>query len=900
MKKLALFLLCLFALSAVAQVTTDPAILQQGYTGQVKITFDPSKGNKGMLGADSCFMYSCVQVDNKMKDGKPDWQYELASWPSYSEKTHMTKSGSKWVITIPNLNTFYGVPSGKTITKILVLFTDGVKDSRSGRGPGGEDIIIDVLEPGLAVAFSSPLDDLSSQGSSVTITCNATESASLTLKQNGTVVKTGTGTEMTYNATFEEPGTNLFELIGTDGSKTSTATMTTYVAAAPTKQNRPANIVNGIYYPADPSKVTLCTYAGSKTEPAKHVFVVGDFNNWEISNDYQLKLANDSAYFWIELAGLTPKKEYAFQYVVMRADGEVKRICDLYSEKVLTWDDQWEPKTVDPTLMPYPEKADGSFVTVIQTAKDAFVWSDATINFQRPNKNNLIIYEMWIYDHTPARNVAGLMERLDYLQNLGVNAIELMPVTEFDGNQNWGYSPCLYFALDKAYGTPTQLKEFIDACHQRGMAVILDMVFNHATGNNPMNKLYPKTSEIESANELRFNPWFNVNAPHPDNVYEDWNHDFSPAHQMFIRALNYWIQEYKVDGYRMDLSHGLCGPSYNAVANLKDYYAKGVQAADSKHDAYFILEHWGTSMSTDRPQLVNAGMMCWQNTNAAYMQTAMGWLKPDDDGNTDGFDDANMDNYVSYCTNHDEERPWFKAKQWGDGVMKTDESVRCARVPLNMAFQVLLNGPQLFYHYEEIGFGFSKFQTAGGEWGKDGNEKYGMTPYIDEEVKMQPKYRPEAWINNEGPRMQAYQKVAQIIRLRTRLLPTVFEGNPTAASLGSRKALRTIQWGSNVFAAGNFAASGTQTVSLPSGTWYDYLGGATKAAASYTLQPGEVKVFTGSQITAPEIPSHYNFKVPVENVFFDETPKTTKILRDGQVLILRGDQMYDLMGRRVK
>ena len=148
--------------------------------------------------------------------------------------------------------------------------------------------------------------------------------------------------------------------------------------------------------------------------------------------------------------------------------------------------------------------------------------------------------------------------------------------------------------------------------------------------------------------------------------------------------------------------------------------------------------------------------------------------------------------------------------------------------------------------------------------------------------------------------MQAYQKVAQIIRLRTRLLPTVFEGNPTAASLGSRKALRTIQWGSNVFAAGNFAASGTQTVSLPSGTWYDYLGGATKAAASYTLQPGEVKVFTGSQITAPEIPSHYNFKVPVENVFFDETPKTTKILRDGQVLILRGDQMYDLMGRRVK
>ena len=277
------------------------------------------------------------------------------------------------------------------------------------------------------------------------------------------------------------------------------------------------------------------------------------------------------------------------------------------------------------------------------------------------------------------------------------------------------------------------------------------------------------------------------------------------------------------------------------------------------------------------------------------MQTAMGWLRDGDD-----LSGANKDNYVSYSVNHDEERPWFKAKQWGDGAMKTDLAVRCARIPLNFAFQVLFNGPQLFYHFEELGFDFSKFQTAGGEWGKDGNEKYGMTPFINEEVKMQPKYRPEAWIVTEGPRMQAYQKVAQIIQLRTRLLPTVFEGDPTAVSVSGGKSLRTIQWGSNVFAAGNFAASGTQTVSLPSGTWYDYLGGAAKADASYTLQPGEVKVFTGAQLQAPEIPSHYDFKVGVENVFFNEAPKTSKILRNGQVLILRGDQVYDLMGRRVK
>ena len=883
MKKLVLFLLCFFALSAAAQVTTDPAILQQGYTGPVTLTFDPSQGDKGMMNATECYLYSCVEVNNSGK-----WEYQLANWPSKSEKTKMTKSGSKWVLNIPNLYTFYGVPTSKTITKLLVLFTNGdSENTMSGRAVGGADIIIDVVEPGLVVAFSTKLEDLSSQGSSVTITCNATESASMTLKHNGATVKTGTGTEMTYTATFTEAGTNLFELSGTNGSKTSTATMTTYVAAAPTKENRPAGIVNGIYYPADPSKVTLCTYAGSKTAPAKHVFVVGDFNNWEISNDYQLKQANDSAYFWIELKGLTPKKEYAFQYVVMRPDGVVKRICDLYSEKVLTWDDQWEPKTSDPTLMPYPSKADGSFVTVIQTAKDAFQWSDATLNFQRPNKNNLVIYELWVYDYSGARNLHGLSERLDYLQQLGVNAIELMPMCEFDGNYNWGYSPCLYFALDKAYGTPKQYKEFIDECHKRGMAVIMDMVFNHATGNNPMNKLYPKTSDDASTNELRFNPWFNVNAPHPDNVYEDWNHDFSPAHQMFIRALQYWLREYKVDGYRLDLSHGLCGTSYNAVANLKDYYAKGVKSVTP--DAYMILEHWGDYMSSDRPKLISEGMQCWANNSFAYLQTAMGWLKPDDDGHTDAFNESNQDNYISYCESHDEERMQYKAKMWGAGNIAKDLSTRINRVPENLVLNALLNGSHMIWQFSEIGYDYSI--NCDVEHPNASDSKY--------RCNVKPRPEPNGYFR-EPSRVAAYVKCAQAFQLRTRILPQVFEGNPTAATLGSTVIVRSVQWGSDVYVVANFDPSATQTVTLPSGTWYDYYAGGSQAPANIQLAAGEIKIFTGQQVALPEINTDLESLLAVENIFSNDAPKAIKILRDGQVLILRGDQVYDLMGRRIQ
>ena len=353
---------------------------------------------------------------------------------------------------------------------------------------------------------------------------------------------------------------------------------------------RPTGISNGIYYGADGTSVTLCTYAASKTESAKRVFLLGDMTNWRLDADHQLY--KDGNYFWITLTGLTKGKEYRFQYAVERADGVKKQISDLYSETVIHPDDKYEPRTVDPKLINYPTRgADGGYVTVIQPGKTAYNWSDATLNFQRPDKNNLVIYELWVYDFTTDRSLKGLMTRLDYLKTLGVNAVELMPVCEFDGNYNWGYSPNHYFAFDRAYGSSDMFKEFIDECHKRGMAVIMDMVFNHATGNNPMNKLYPY------GDDLAKNPWFNVSAPHSDNVYEDWNHGFAPAHEMFTRALKYWLQEYKVDGFRMDLSHGFCSDQPNtSVGNLKDYYTNGVQAGSP--GAYFILEHWGSNMSS--------------------------------------------------------------------------------------------------------------------------------------------------------------------------------------------------------------------------------------------------------------------------------------------------------------
>jgi hypothetical protein len=809
----------------------------------VTVVFNPNEGNGGMANATQCYAHTGVTYDGT------SWQHDNAKWRDGLDKYKMTKNADgNWELKItPNICEWYGAikitnsvlpgPDGKPtivrdttyadVTQLCFVFNDGPGGKLEGKAAGEADIFVDLVEPGLAVIFESEIPEIAQVNDKLTILGAATEAETLSLTINGTVVASvESAAQLAYEYTIPAEGDYTFVLTATKGEEVKTVSASTCVISAPTTAARPAGIDMGIYYDEnDDTKVTLATYAASKTEAAKHVFVVGDFNDWTLSNQYQMK--KDGNYFWLEINGLTPQKEYAFQYVVVRADGVVKKISDLFSEKVLHSDDQWEPTKVNPDLMPYPTKADG-YATVIQTAKPEYQWSEATLNFKRPNKNNLVIYEVWVYDYTPERSINGLLNRLDYIQDLGVNAIELMPVTEFDRNENWGYSPNHYFALDKAYGTPEQLKHFVDECHKRGIAVILDMVFNHATGLNPMNKLYPYGTE------LAHNPWFNVNAPHSDNVYEDWNHDFAPTKTMFTRALQYWLKEYKVDGYRMDLSHGLCGTTNNAMKHIADYYNNGVKAV--AEDAYFILEHWGANMGSDRPKLVSQGMMCWENSTNAYCQTTMGWLSED------AFNNANKDGYVSYCESHDEERMQYKAKMWGNGDLKTNVTARLNRVPVNVAFNVLLNGPHMLWQFEEIGYDFSI------------NSSYDDPDGTSEGNRCAKKPRPEELgYFDDVVRMEQYTKVAQTIHLRTKLMPNVFEGNPTQANINGGRALRTVQWGKDVFIAGNFSVVENQTVTIPEGTWYNYFKQEQLTANSLTLAPGELLILTSTQVELPKV-----------------------------------------------
>ena len=146
-------------------------------------------------------------------------------------------------------------------------------------------------------------------------------------------------------------------------------------------------------------------------------------------------------------------------------------------------------------------------------------------------------------------------------------------------------------------------------------------------------------------------------------------------------------------------------------------------------------------------------------------------------------------------------------------------------------------------------------------------------------------------------RMQQYVKVAQAIQLRTKIMPNVFEGDPTAASV-SGTVIKSVQWGSDVYVVANFHQSDSKEVSLPSGTWYDYYAQGAKAGAKVTLAAGEVKIYTGKKVDLPNIDPT---KVNIEQVIQDAAnTSVNKFYRDGHIYIIRDGQTFDMMGRRVK
>jgi len=194
---------------------------------------------------------------------------------------------------------------------------------------------------------------------------------------------------------------------------------------------------------------------------------------------------------------------------------------------------------------------------------DDYVWQ--SISYRRPPLNKLIIYELHVgefaggfYGKAPGQGTfRDLITLLPYLDSLGVNAIELMPINDYGfvgrSGHSWGYDVNSYFALEPAYGEPRDFKALVDAAHARGIAVIVDVVFNHLNDTSPLWQMEPDESK---------NAYFKPTSflrPNEDPLFffKDLDHWSYATQELVFEALKMWIEEYRVDGFRYDFTQGI-------------------------------------------------------------------------------------------------------------------------------------------------------------------------------------------------------------------------------------------------------------------------------------------------------------------------------------------------------
>lgn len=863
MRRLYSLFICLLAVVAMqAQiVTTTPAFPTEN--DEVTIIFDATKGTAGLKGfTGDVYAHTGVTI------GGTAWQY-APTWGDNSAKYKMTSLGNdKWQLKLtPSIREYYGVKSGETVTQLAFVFRSADK-SKEGKETGGKDIFVDVHAAGLTVRFDQPAEKENILiGTPLTIEASASTASDLKLYVNATEIATVTNaTIISKSYTFSTAGSYTLKVEATANGKTESATQeVTVLNGTSTSETMPKGVRPGINYISD-TEVTLVLQAPGK----KYVYVVGDFNDWTPKADYQLK--QDGEYFWITLSGLTKGEEYAFQYLV---DGSIY-VADPYTDKVLDpWNDQYIESTTYPNLKAYPTgKAEG-IVSVLQTGQTAYNWK--VKNFERPASEQLVIYEMLIRDFTEEHTFNAAKEKLEYLKNLGVNAIELMPINEFDGNTSWGYNPSFYFAVDKYYGTKNDLRAFVDECHNQGMAVIIDLVLNHSFGQSPFYLLYRDADGKPSAD----NPWYNQES-NIKNPGLSWGYDFNHESE-YTRALvdsvaGFWMSEYKIDGFRYDFTKGFSntpygtsdwanGPDDARIANLKR-----MSAAVQKRQpgAYVIFEH--LAALSEEKQLAEAGILLWRNKNEAYCETAMGWsgLKTDFSGLFAGTSNMPAGSLVGYMESHDEERTGFKAWRWGQvGVKHTGDSeaaspltggstnlsTRTKRLATNAAFFLTVPGPKMIWQFGELGYDFSINNNSDG------------TKY-DEQGGYRTDPKPIKWdYFEDADRKELYQTYATLLDLR-HSYPDLFASDATfnwKVGTSNWDSGRTLSATSadgekSLVVVGNFTlADKNLSVSFPkTGTWYELLKDNKQMTVSGTTQTVDVpahefRLFTNFKPTLTDI-----------------------------------------------
>ena len=843
MKKIT-FLLFFITSLGFGQVTIAPNTFE--ITESITISID---ANSSLTDCNSLNNPTKVYMHSGVGNQANAWDTKvIGNWGKDDGIGEMTlnTATNRWEITlIPK--TYYGLTDAQatSVNKMGMVFRNAT-GAQEMKGNGCNDFTFNVGS--FQLTLNAPSNSITVLNSGQNLPINATTSlaANFTLKANGSSINQKTSlTTYIFTPTITQNTT--FVLEATNNGETKTTTFKAIIKPTNVEAAVPEGMKDGLNLdPTDNTKATLVFYAPNK----EFIHVIGSFNDWEISNASLLKKDTAKNRFWIELTGLSPQTDYTYQYII-NAD---IRVADPYSTVVLTENnDQYINATTYPNLPSYPAGKTNHAVTLLRTGDASYAWQNT--NFQKPKKTDLVIYELLIRDFDALHSFDAVKNRLNYLQELGVNAIEFMPVNEFDGNESWGYNPSFHMALDKYYGNITSFKQLIDECHKRGIAVILDVVYNHASGQNPYYRMWNTDNGGYGGQASADSPFFNQTATHSYSVFNDLNHSKQATKDYVKRVSQYWIDEFKIDGFRWDLTKGFtqnctandegCTGSYQAdrVAVLKGY-ADNQWEIDSNF--YVIFEHLG--QDPEEKEWVNyrlsegKGIMLWGNQNYNYRQAAAGNTSQSNFSNV-SYKNRNWPApaNISYMESHDEERLMVESLTAGKATstynIKT-LTTALKRQELAGAFFFTVPGPKMIWQFGEFGYDFNI----------DYNGRIGNKPIKWDYFEVQ-------------ERKNVYNTWSKLIQLKLKY--DIFETSDFTIDLGNTNGLKKIQLTSTGAAdiqyiniIGNFGIT-TQNINpifQKTGTWYDVLDNNQTINVSNTnslisLAPGEFKIYANNAAT---------------------------------------------------
>lgn len=824
--------------SSVGQVTISPYPFS--VSEEITITVDVNSADtdcNGFSNPSKVYIHSGIGTDSDA------WGLAVVgNWGQDDGVGQMTDNGNgTWSITfVPE--DYYGLSTteAEQATKMGMVFrnesgTQEFKDNSCA------DFFFDVGS--FQLQLNSPTDNLTllSPGESLSISATSSLAADFTLTANGSLLDSANGvTSYDFNHTNITENTQ-YTLEATNG--TDVITRNFMVVVNVVEEAVPTGMLDGINLdPLDDTHATLVLYAPGK----EVVHLIGDFNNWTLDDNYLLKKDSAQDRFWIELTGLTPQYNHMYQYVV---DGAVT-VADPYSTLILDENnDTYIDNVTFPDLPAYPSGETSHAVTVLRTGDPEYAWTNT--GFVSPAKTDLVIYELLVRDFDVLHSFDAIRARLDYLQTLGINAIELMPVSEFDGNESWGYNPSFHMALDKYYGTPDALKQLIDECHGRGMAVFLDVVYNHATGQNPYYRLWNTDNGGYGGQAADDSPFFNPVATHTYSVFNDFDHSQQATRDYVKRTSQYWINEFHVDGFRWDLTKGFtqnctssdesCTGSYQAdrVEVLK-LYADYQWEADP--DFYVIFEHLGTNAEeTEWAEYrldEGKGIMLWNNLNGVYNEATMGWNDNSDFSQVSYLEhNWTTPSNIAYMESHDEERLMYKNLNYGNASGDYNIqtlSTALDRMALAGAFYFMVPGPKMIWQFGELGYDYSIEYN-----GRTGNKPI-LWEYFD-----------------DTDRKALYNTWKDLITLSVG--EDIFETSDFTLDVGNSSGLKTIHLTDNsagtdeigyVTIIGNFGVESQQInpAFQETGVWCEFLENnlkyvVTDVNKAIMLAPGEYRIF---------------------------------------------------------